>query len=109
MIRTPGDRWVVGIVTLLFLVPTLVLVFGKKPDRFGFQMYSGYGVPSATWTDDRGTEHEVDLRRVVARSRGEIAWTAILPEELCVRFPDATAVEVRQVQPGEPRVRSLTC
>lgn len=94
---------------LLFLVPTLVLLFGAKPDRFGFQMYSGYGIPSATWTDDQGAEHDVELDRLVARTRGEIEWTARLPAELCERIPEAVSVEVSQVQPGSARSRSLQC
>lgn len=94
---------------LLFLVPTVVLLLGSKPDRFGFQMYSGYGVPSATWTDADGAEHGIDLSDVVARPRGEIEWTAVLPEELCERIPGAVAVEVTQGQPGGPRARSVRC
>lgn len=100
---------VVALVISLFAVPAAVLLLGPKPARFGFQMYSGYGVPSAWWIDGEGHRHEVDLAEIVATTRPDVAWTRILPPELCDRFPQAVSVEVQQVRPGQPEQVSQSC
>jgi hypothetical protein len=103
------DRVVAGVVVALFLVPAVILLAGPKPSRFGFQMYSGYGVVSAIWEDRSGARHEVELTEHVANDRAEVDWTATLPEQLCPRFPDAVEVQVRRTQPGTDQVRTVSC
>ncbi|GAA1523999.1 hypothetical protein [Nocardioides humi] len=103
------DHVVAGVVVLLFLVPAVLLVAGPKPSRLGFQMYSGYGMVTASWEDRSGQLHEVDLAHETASVRTEIDWTAFLPEELCRRLPSAVRVEVGRTQPGGLQRRSVAC
>lgn len=106
---TWADRVVLAIVALLFVVPAAMLLLGPKPSRLGFQMYSGYGVVSATWQDNTGRSHPVKLDADVASPRAEIDWVPFLPEALCKRTPNAVTVEVRRTQPGGVERRSLRC
>lgn len=103
------DRAVLAVVVAIFAVPALILVIGPKPARFGFQMYSGYGDPSAAWQDASGAWHRVDLAEQLASERSEVDWTLSLPDQLCARLPDAVAVEVRRTQPGGLERRSARC
>src|SRR5689334_18952570 len=82
LVSTWRDRVVVAIVVALFVIPTAILLAGPKPSRFGFQMYSGYGRPSATWEDRSGLQHPIELDEVLANDRGEVDWTETLPEQL---------------------------
>lgn len=109
LVTTWRDRVVVGVVVALFAVPAAILLVGPKPSRFGFQMYSGYGVLSATWQDASGALHDVDLHDHLANDRIEVDWTTFLPEELCTRIPDAVRVEVRRTRPGGDEHRSVAC
>lgn len=90
-------------------MPALVLVLGDKPSRFGFQMYSGYGVAAASWEDENGVDHRVDLADHLAVDRIEIDWTERLPYALCERLPRATSVTVWRTRPGADARRSVTC
>lgn len=103
------DRAVVVVAVALFLVPAAILLVAPKPSRFGFQMYSGYGVLSATWEDAAGRLHRVDVNDHLANDRSEVDWPAFLPEELCKRIPGAVHVEVRRTQPGADEHRSVAC
>lgn len=103
------DRAVLATVLALFVVPAAILLLAPKPGRFGFQMYSGYGVVTATWTDRDGTTHELDLEKHTANPRGEVDWPAFAPELLCERLPAAARVEVRRTVPGGPERRAVTC
>lgn len=109
LVRTWRDRAVVATVVALFLVPAAILLLAPKPSRFGFQMYSGYGVVDATWQDRTGRTHEVDIYDHLANDRGEVDWPRLLPERLCDRIPGAVEVEVRRTQPGGDERRSVTC
>lgn len=104
-----GDVAVAGIAGALFVVPAAVLVLADPPARFGFQMYSGYGVATATWTDASGTTHDVDLADHLASPRRDVDWTTVLPRPLCARIHDAVEVEVRQTARGGDRVGTATC
>lgn len=103
------DRLVLAVVVALFAVPAAVLVAGPKPGRFSFQMYTGYGVLSATWEDSDRRVHVVRLGEHLASARAEVDWTRVLPERLCTWFPDAVRVEVSRTQPGGTRRRSVEC
>lgn len=103
------DAVVLLVVVALFAVPAVVLVIGDKPSPFGFQMYSGYGMTTASWTDGSGVEHEVNWDDHVASLRGEIDWTTDLPEQLCDRIDEAVRVEVRRVEPGRTQRREVSC
>lgn len=103
------DRAVLAVVLALFVVPAAILLLAPKPGRFGFQMYSGYGVVTGTWTDAAGTTHELDLERFTANPRGEVDWPSFLPERLCARVPRATRVEVRRTLPGGTEHRAVAC
>jgi len=105
----PFDRVIVAIVAALFVIPALLLLVGSKPSPFGFQMYSGYGELSATWTDAAGDVHDVSLDDHLANPRVEVDWTASLPEVLCSRIDGAVSVEVRRTAPGNDERRTLTC
>lgn len=109
LVATRRDRVVAGIVVALFLVPAVILVAGPKPSRFGFQMYSGYGVVSATWEDRSGGIHDITLTDEVANDRVEVDWTESLPELLCPRFPGAVEVQVRQTRAGADQTRTVAC
>lgn len=97
-----------ALVTVL-AVPAVVAVTAEPPARFGFQMYSGYGVATATWTDTEGVAHRVDLEEHLASARREVDWTTSLPRRLCPRLPGALSVEVRQTARGGDRVGRATC
>jgi hypothetical protein len=109
LVTTWRDRALVAVVISLFVVPAVILLAGPKPSRFGFQMYSGYGVLDASWQDRSGGLHRVDVYDHLANDRGEVDWPAFLPEELCTRIPGAVRVEVRRTQPGGDERRSVTC
>lgn len=109
LLRTPRDRAAALAVVLLFLVPAVLLLVGPKPSRFSFQMYSGYGQTSASWTDAEGGRHPVLTGRHVANPRVEVDWTTFLPEELCDRIAGAVSVEVRRTQPHGDQRRTVPC
>lgn len=103
------DVTIVAVVALVFAIPAVLLVGGPKPSPLSFQMYSGYGAVSATWTGTDGQRHRVDLGDLIVSGRVEIDWTTFLPEEICRRTPDAARAEVSRVQPGGVQRRSVTC
>lgn len=103
------DRVVMALVAALFVGPTAILLFGEKPSRFGFQMYSGYGEVSATWEDASGAVHRVELSDHLANERGDVDWTVTLPEALCARIPEAVRVNVSRSHPGGDQRRSVLC
>lgn len=103
------SRVVLGLASLIFLLPAGLLSIGPKPALFGFQMYSGYGELSASWTDAAGSTHHVVLSEHLASPRREIDWTTILPVQLCNDLPTATSVEVRQTARGGDRAVVWQC
>ena len=109
LVTTWRDRAVFGVAAALLVVPAALLLLGPTPSRYSFQMYSGYGVMSASWEDDDGAVHDVRLGEHIAASRIEVDWPAFLPEELCRRIPEAVRVEVRRTRPGGDERRSVRC
>jgi hypothetical protein len=90
---------------LQFAVPLVALVLPDKPNRLGWQMYSGVYAGDVVVTDGRGAPLDVRWSEVVARSlRPELDWTQRLPEHLCAHFDEPTIT----VTVGE-RSRTVTC
>lgn len=77
-------------------MPTAAL-FGPRPERFGWQMYSAFPPLPQAWTvDASGAETPVDVKRFFAQLRAEIDFAAALRAGLC----DASgAVAVRISDP----------
>ena len=75
----------VGAVILLqFMVPLGALVMPAKPNRLGWQMYSGVGEHEVVVRGATGEVLEVQWNDVLPRSqRPELDWTQRLPEHLC--------------------------
>lgn len=112
MVGAPGRRGEVAVRLLavaVFALPAALLVLADPPARFGFQMYSGYGTLTASWTDGDGEQHPVMLADHLASPRREVDWTTTLPSRLCPRLPGAVEVEVRQAARGGDRVGRATC
>lgn len=79
------------------LVPAIALLQERKPVRFGFQMYSGYGEGEITVLDAAGAELDVDLSALLPRSlRPELDWTMHVPEHFCSEVPGAATIVVQQ-------------
>ena len=95
---------VAAAVAVQVVVPLAALLDGP-PSRFGFHMYSGHAGLGVRALDRDGQPVELDLHRWVARGRGELDWSAVLPERICASEP--TVVEVTVTSGG--RERTLRC
>ena len=102
--RARPPAWFFVIVAAQVLVPTLVLLGGEVPSRFGFHMYSRSTLVEIVAVDASGKELAVD-RDIVANLRGDLRWTGRLPEYVCERMPEAAAVTVTQLE----KSRTVTC
>ena len=70
-------------VVVQFVVPAAAL-FGHRPARGGWQMYSAFpDVPSVWLIDAAGHETQVDADRLFAQLRAEIAFAAALRAGVC--------------------------
>lgn len=80
---------VVAIITVVFLqfaIPLMALVVPEKPNRLGWQMYSGMGSEIVV-SDQAGEPVDVPWGELLARSpRPELDWTRHLPERLCLHL-----------------------
>lgn len=101
-VRPPVWFWLV--VAAQVLVPTLVLLMGEVPSRFGFHMYSRSNLVEIVAVDVSGREVPVD-RDIVTTLRLDLRWTGRLPEYVCERTPDAAKVTVTQLE----KSRTVTC
>lgn len=64
-------------------VPTAAL-FGPRPERFGWQMYSAFpDLPKAWVIDAQGVETPVEVKQFFAQLRAEIDFAAALRAGLC--------------------------
>jgi len=84
------DRRTVAVAAFLaiFLVWQLVVptaaLFGPRPQRFGWQMYSTFPDLPKAWTiDAAGVETPVDVTQYFAQIRGEVNFAAALRAGLC--------------------------
>lgn len=103
------DSIVLALAAALIAVPAVALAFFPKPSRFGFQMFSGYGVVTASYHDREGVEHGIRVQQYVVVLRHEIDWTADLPGHLCSLIPEAVSVEVTRTQPQGAERGTASC
>lgn len=96
---------VVLVIVIQVTVPLVALLL-PPPQRFGFQMYSGTGLVTATILHANGEESVLtDFDEFVGKFRGDQDWRYVLPEAICQQVPDAVNVTVEQPA-GE---RSVEC
>jgi hypothetical protein len=89
--------------TIQVIVPVAAL-FGPRPARFGWQMYSALpDLPQAWTVAADGTEEEIALASLFAIQRAEIDYTAVLRSGLC-DVTDAPAVKVQAPDAQEPEL-----
>jgi hypothetical protein len=89
--RSAGwDRRTLAVAAFLavFLVWQLVIptaaLFGPRPQRFGWQMYSTFPDLPKAWTiGATGIETQVDVTEYFAQIRGEVDFAAALRAGLC--------------------------
>ena len=93
------------VIVLQFFVPLVALIVPDKPNRLGWQMYSGHGGGLVTVTDAQGRAVDVDCGEVLPKTRRpELDWTRHLPEHLCSHVE----VDRLTVTIGDSS-RTLTC
>jgi hypothetical protein len=74
-------------------MPTAAL-FGSRPQRFGWQMYSTFPQLPKAWTiDAAGVETPVEVKRYFAQLRAEVDFAGALRAGLCAAT-GAVAVKV---------------
>jgi hypothetical protein len=94
---------VVAFLAVQLLVP-LVALFGPRPSRFAWQMYSALPrVPHAWTVAADGTEAPIDLGSFFAVQRAEIDYVAVLRAGLCDMVP-APAVKIQADASVEPEL-----
>ncbi|HEX3220062.1 MAG TPA: hypothetical protein VHU77_08585 [Candidatus Limnocylindria bacterium] len=87
------------------LVPTIAL-FGPRPARFGWQMYSALpDVPRAFVVEADGSEHEIDLQHLFAVQRAEIDYVAVLRTGVC----DATSATAIRLVLADGESQEVSC
>jgi hypothetical protein len=97
---------VVAFLAAQVLVPAVAL-FGPRPARFGWHMYSALPpVPEAWAVTADGTREQVDLGNLFAVQRAEIDYVAVLRAGLCAAV-GAREVEIRP-RAGAP-VETIPC
>lgn len=99
---------VAAVIVLQAAVPTVALIWPEKPNRLGWQMYSGIGTGADedfSIVGQDGAEIEVDWGEVRAKPRRpELDWTRHLPEAIC---DQSDAIQVTVTNSG--RTRTVTC
>lgn len=94
---------VVAFLAVQVLVP-LVGLFGPRPARFSWQMYSALPrVPHAWTVAADGTERPIDLGPLFAVQRAEIDYAAVLRAGLCDKV-SAPAVRIQEDESSEPEL-----
>ena len=82
---------VVAVVALQLVIPGSALLAPDKPNRLGWQMYSGLGDRAVEVFDARGVPLDFPWSEVLAKQRRlELNWTHVLPEHLCTVFDEPT-------------------
>jgi hypothetical protein len=111
--RTAGlDRrtLIVAAFLAIFLVwqlamPTAAL-FGPRPQRFGWQMYSTFPDLPKAWTmDGAGVETQVEVRHYFAQLRAEVDFAAALRAGLC----DASGAVAIKVSDPRGTTETVQC
>jgi len=90
-------NWLIATFAALFLLVQVALpvaaLFGDRPGRFGWHMYSAVPDLPEVWViRSDGSEMSVDLSRL-AKGRAEINYTTALWAALCEE-PDVSAVRL---------------
>jgi hypothetical protein len=99
---------IISVLIVVFLVLQVAVpaaaLFGPRPGRFAWQMYSALpDVPRAWTIAADGTESLVDLEALFAVRRAEIDYTAVLRTGLC-GATGASAVKIQARTAEEPEV-----
>lgn len=90
----------ISVIALQIAVPAIAMT-QPKPARFGFQMYSGYGVGSITVLDVSGDEVTVDAAALLPRAlRPELDWRLHVPAHFCEEIPTAATIVIEQDSTG---------
>jgi hypothetical protein len=104
--RTLAISVVVAAFLALQLLVPLAALFGPRPGRFAWQMYSALPrVPHAWAVAADGTETPIDLGPLFAVQRAEIDYVAVLRAGLCEVVP-APAVKLQGDKADDPELIS---
>jgi hypothetical protein len=86
------------------LVVPVAALFGPRPARFAWHMYSALPeVPHAWTVSAEGTEQPVDLGSLFAVQRAEIDYAAVLRAGLC-EATGAAAVKIQVSETAQPEL-----
>jgi hypothetical protein len=106
--RPDRQTLVISVVIIAFLLVQIAVpvaaLFGPRPERFAWQMYSALpDVPRAWTVAADGSEQPVDLDALFAVRRAEIDYTTVLRTGLC-DATDAPAVKIQANEDDEPEL-----
>lgn len=94
--------FVVAFLAVQIGVPTIAL-FGPRPARFAWQMYSGVRTPASfEIVRGDGSTEDVVLMDYLGQPRGDIDLIDILPAHICEVEPDAVAIRIDPAGTGKP-------
>lgn len=107
----PTRESVIAVLIAAFLVVQLavpvVALFGPRPSRFAWQMYSALPpVPEAWAIDADGNETAIELGTLFAVQRAEIDYEAVLRSGLC---DTVEAAAIRIVGLADGRSETIRC
>ncbi len=86
-------------------MPTAAL-FGPRPQRFGWQMYSTFPELPKAWTiDAAGVETQVEVKQYFAQLRAEVNFAAALRAGLC----DASGAVAVKVSDPRGTTETIRC
>jgi hypothetical protein len=96
---------VAAFLAIQVIVPAAAL-FGPRPARFSWQMYSALpDMPRAWVVEPDGSETALDLGQLFAVQRAEIDYAAVLRAGLC----DATGAAAVRIQPAHAEAEVIPC
>ena len=96
----------VAIFLAIQVVVPAVALFGPRPSRFAWQMYSALPDMPLAWTVSAdGSEQAIDLGQLFAVQRAEIDYAAVLRTGLC----DATGARAVKIQPANAAPELIEC
>lgn len=96
---------VAAFLAIQVVVPVAAL-FGPRPARFSWQMYSALpDMPQAWVVEPDGSETALDLGLLFAVQRAEIDYAAVLRAGLC----DATGAAAVRIKPAHAEAEVIAC
>lgn len=97
--------FIVVFVAVQVVVATVAL-FGPRPARWSWQMYSG-GRPQVDFVivRDNGTRDAVEIADYVSNRRAEIDYAEVLPAYLCQVETDAASITITPADTPATEVR----